>query len=160
LHSRVLGTLLFLFIIGIGQTLADTHQDSEPETLLESLLSQARSQENLPSLTRDVQADRTAALYAAELARLGVLSHRDGRGRSAADRFAWTGRLVTVGEILGAGEDLKSLVPAWMASQGHRNILLSSRWDSWGLGLARSGRIWVAVVLFLEGGHSTGHSDL
>lgn len=145
--SRAWGALLLFILLGLPLAL-----EAEEAALgsLASSLAAVRRSEGLKDLPRDLQADATAASYAADLAKRGLLSHRDARGGRAADRFAWTGRLVTMGEIIGAGENLESLVPAWLDSPGHRKILLSPRWKSWGMGLVKTGLIWVAVVLFLE----------
>ena len=125
-------------------------QEEEAEKIVLTSLVTARLKNNLPVLTLDEQLIKTARDYSKELAFRGALSHRDLRGGRAAERFAWTRRTVILGEILGAGEDLTSLTPAWLNSPGHRKILLGTQWKAWGLGVTLQSKVWIAVVLFLE----------
>jgi len=108
-----------------------------------------RAQRGLPELDRDPLLERTAAAYAVDLKRRGVLSHVDERGRRALERFhAAGGTTVLVGEILGGGAALPSVTAAWEASAGHREVVLNPLWTHCGAAVFRSGAAAVWVVLF------------
>ena len=108
-----------------------------------------RAQRGLPELDRDPLLERTAAAYAADLERRGVLSHVDERGRRALERFhAAGGTTVLVGEILGGGAALPSVTAAWEASAGHREVVLNPLWTHCGAAAFRSDAAAVWVVLF------------
>ena len=109
-----------------------------------------RSREGLTELEEDPLLERTAAAYAADLARRGVLSHVDEQGRRALERFRdFGGTTVLVGEILGSGPDLAAVFQAWVASGRHRDVLFNPLWTHCGAAGVPSGAgggIW--VVLF------------
>jgi hypothetical protein len=108
-----------------------------------------REQRGLPELSTDPLLERTAAAYAADLKRRGVLSHVDQRGRRALGRFhAAGGTTVLVGEILGSGADLPSVTAAWEASASHRDVVLNPLWTHCGAAAAQSASTAVWVVLF------------
>ncbi|MBN2551396.1 MAG: hypothetical protein JXB06_01445 [Spirochaetales bacterium] len=109
-----------------------------------------RSREGLTELKEDPLLERTAAAYAADLARRGVLSHVDEQGRRALERFRdFGGTTVLVGEILGSGPDLAAVFEAWEASGRHRDVLFNPLWThcgAAGVPGGAGGGIW--VVLF------------
>jgi hypothetical protein len=98
------------------------------------------------------------------LASSGRLAHRDAAGRGALARYrAAGGSAARVGEILGAGPDLKAVTAAWEASPAHAAAALDPRWTHAGAGVAPQpaapaapdapaaeplGQVW--VVLFAE----------
>jgi hypothetical protein len=108
-----------------------------------------RTQLGLPEVGTDPLLERTAAAYAAELAERRVLSHVDGRGRRALQRFrAQGGTTVLVGEILGSGAALQQVSSAWKASPDHREVVLNPLWTHCGAAAVQSGSTVVWVVLF------------
>ncbi len=114
-----------------------------------SWLNGLRSQAGGGQLLPDSLLDRTALQYASELARRGVLSHVDGQGHSALQRYRAQGGTTTlVGEILGSGPDLYAVTAAWEQSAGHRDVVLKSQWTHCGVGSARFDGGEVLVVLF------------
>jgi len=108
-----------------------------------------RVQRGLSELDTDPLLERTAAAYADDLKRRGVLSHVDEQGRRALERFrANGGTTVLVGEILGSGAALQPLSAAWEASPGHREVVLNPLWTHCGAAAVQSGSTAVWVVLF------------
>jgi hypothetical protein len=108
-----------------------------------------RRQGGLPELGTDALLARTAAAYADDLKRRGVLSHVDQQGRRALGRFhAAGGTTVLVGEILGSGAAAPQVIAAWEASAGHREVVLNPLWTHCGAAAAQSGSTAVWVVLF------------
>jgi hypothetical protein len=93
--------------------------------------------------------ERTAASYAGELRRRGVLSHVDEEGRRALQRFhASGGTTVLVGEILGSGENLRQVAAAWEQSPRHREVVANPHWTHCGAARVRTGTAEIWVVLF------------
>jgi uncharacterized protein YkwD len=112
-------------------------------------LNQLRGQRGLSELATDPLLGQTAAAYAADLARRELLSHVDQWGRRALERFqASGGTTVLVGEILGSGAELASVIAAWEASPSHREVVLNPLWTHCGAAAAQSGSTAVWVVLF------------
>jgi hypothetical protein len=114
-----------------------------------TLLSDLRVRRGFSRLGRDPLLERTAAAYAADLRRRGVLSHVDESGRRALQRYkALGGTTVLVGELLGSGADPAAVAAAWEASAGHREVLLNPLWTHCGVGSAVTGGTTIWVVLF------------
>ncbi|UCF97690.1 MAG: hypothetical protein JSV89_21355 [Spirochaetaceae bacterium] len=108
-----------------------------------------RSLRGLSQLGADPLLEHTAALYAADLADRGVLTHLDEKGRRALQRFrAQGGTAVLVGEILGSGAQLSSLTSAWEGSQAHREVVFNPLWTHCGASAVAFGETRVWVVLF------------
>jgi hypothetical protein len=55
---------------------------------------------------------------------------------------------VLVGELLGSGAASASVIAAWEASAGHREVVLNPLWTHCGIAVERSGTTSVWVVLF------------
>jgi hypothetical protein len=116
-----------------------------------SWINGTRHAAGLAVLAADPLLSTTAEVWAARLARTGVLSHRGADGSSALDRYrALGGTEVRVGEILGAGPRLVDVERAWLKSDEHREVTLSSAWTHVGWGQSRRGTGEVWVVLFCQ----------
>ncbi len=121
------------------------------------VLGAERAERDRPTLRADDRLERAAQRHAADMARRGYFSHVSPGGESVLDRIrrtGWAGRAsVRVGEILargsGRGASAAAFRDAWMASAGHREIVLDRRYEQVGVGVAADGerrRTIVAVT--------------
>jgi len=111
-----------------------------------------RASHGLGALEEQPLLHRSAQAYAEALARSGRLSHRDGNGSTALDRYRQAGGTsIVIGEILGSGPEFSEIAAAWVRSASHREVVLDPRWTHAGAGRAlRSGReVWVVVFTAL-----------
>jgi uncharacterized protein YkwD len=134
-------------------------------------ISTIRGAVGLGPLEMDPILEHVAGEYAHELARRGVLSHRDARGRDALDRTQLAGGTATIiGEILGSGPGPAEVGAAWAASRTHRSVVENPLWTHVGAGCTVLGTRQVWVVLFAAkrirslriealGGSQAGSSD-
>jgi uncharacterized protein YkwD len=112
-------------------------------------ISTIRGAVGLGPLEMDPILEHVAGEYAHELARRGVLSHRDARGRDALDRTQLAGGTATIiGEILGSGPGPAEVGAAWAASRTHRSVVENPLWTHVGAGCTVLGTRQVWVVLF------------
>jgi uncharacterized protein YkwD len=96
------------------------------------LVNKARTAAGLPGFTWSRSLGRAATRHARDMTRRGYFAHRRSRGPSLARRVRAAGfRGRNVGEAIGYGCGSRatpaSIVRAWLASPGHRAILLSGR---------------------------------
>jgi hypothetical protein len=112
-------------------------------------LNDLRRKQGLSELGRDPLLERTAAAYAADLKRRGLLSHVDDLGRRALQRYqAQGGTSVLVGELLGSGPTPASVTAAWEASASHREVLSNPLWTHCGAASVSAGGTSIWVLLF------------
>ena len=119
------------------------------------LINQRRSLSGLNRLRVNGRLARAARRHAADMARHNYFSHVSGRGSSPLRRVRATGWRRGVGEALAWGCGVQSTpaatVAAWMASSGHRAIIMG-RGSAVGIGYRRAGgcsggrAFWVAEV--------------
>jgi len=118
--------------------------------LLVPLINQVRAEHGLVPLTENALLDADAQQYAEFIASRSALSHTaDGRTldmrAEAAGYSGWT----ALGENLAGGYDTpEQAVAAWLASEGHRAIILSPSYTETGVGCAWNaassyGSFWV-----------------
>lgn len=115
----------------------------------------------LLSVALPAQADDLAsAVNGARGQALPVDGNVDGFAQRAADRISAGQSLVhsdlspllgscnAVGEVMGYGPDLASVMAAFALSPSHWNTINQSKWNAMGTGQVRDsgGRLWVAVV--------------
>lgn len=125
-------------------------QSADPAAApLRDWVNDLRAERGLAELEIDPLLEQTAAAYAADLGRRGVLSHVDESGRRALQRFQDRGgTTVLVGEVLGSGASPASVTAAWEQSAGHRDVLLNPLWTHCGAASASTGKTTVWVLLF------------
>jgi uncharacterized protein YkwD len=92
---------------------------------------------------------RSAQIYARELARRDLISHQGEQSAGLRDRLHASGyRLISAGENLAAGPlDLDEALDHWLASAGHCENLMAPQFQELGLACVsapgRYGRFWV-----------------
>lgn len=130
--------------------LTDAGPQSETEAELERAVHDAvndrRADHGVPALERDDRIDRVARKHSADMAERGYFDHTSPEGHGPGDRMGaagmFPGECRAVGENIAysRGYDTKTvaeqIVDGWMASPGHRENLLHSRWDTQGIGIA------------------------
>lgn len=93
------------------------------------------------------QLETAARAQARLMARQDKLSHD--LGTTLRQRVTEAGYLLAVGENVAKGyKTLPATIEGWLASQGHRNTLLSNRFTEFGLAFARtnSGKLYWALI--------------
>jgi hypothetical protein len=147
--SVVLPILLFLLHFSPVPPAALAQGADCTEKSMRAWVNDLRRKQGLPELRTEALLERTAAAYAADLERRGVLSHVDELGRRALERLqAGGGTTVLVGEILGSGADPASVTAAWEESASHREVLLNPLWTHCGAASVSTGGTTIWVVLF------------
>jgi uncharacterized protein YkwD len=121
----------------------------QDEAAVVCLVNAARASLGLRELrVHPLMAD-AAERYARRMARDGFFDHFDPQGAGPAERLLASGygsrradRSWTAGEALGqatgAYADPKTIVYSWLASSGHRKILLGRRYKHVGVGIAEA----------------------
>jgi len=93
------------------------------------------------------QLEAAARSQARLMAQKDTLSHN--LGTTLRQRVTEAGYLLAVGENVAKGyKTLPAAIEGWLASQGHRNTLLSNRFTEFGLAFARtnSGKLYWALI--------------
>jgi uncharacterized protein YkwD len=97
-------------------------------------INQARAAHGLPKIWNfDVCTDQLAEKWGARIARTGVLEHRDQREVIRRCDNSWAGETL----VRGTGLSPETRVELWLASPGHREILLSPRAKRAGVAITR-----------------------
>lgn len=110
-------------------------------------------------LIADVTLDRAATAWAKVLASTCSFKHSTSTWR--ADRVAKAGWSAT-GENIAAGYSASAVVPAWMASSGHRRNILDSRYTGVGIGYAKGtcySTYWVQIFGWTKTAAPAGAGD-
>ena len=113
------------------------------------IVNQARASLGLRELRAHPLLDLAAERYARRMAREGFFSHQDPEGNGPAERVLAAGygsrradRPWTAAEALGLGSAAlaspQALVLTWLASPGHRKVLLGRQYKHAGVGIAES----------------------
>jgi uncharacterized protein YkwD len=110
------------------------------ETEIADLINMERTSRGLQALQVDIRLVQAARLHSQDMADQNFFSHTGTGGSYFADRidaagYAWT----AAGEDIAAGYTTAATVVAgWMASQGHRDIILSTSYRHVGVGYVYS----------------------
>jgi uncharacterized protein YkwD len=110
------------------------------ETEIATLINKERTSRGLQALQVDIRLVQAARLHSQDMASHNFFSHTGTGGSYFANRigaagYAWT----AAGEDIAAGYTTAATVVAgWMASQGHRDIILSTSYRHVGVGYAYS----------------------
>ena len=137
--------------VGAGATCADVDVIPTPETLPQveqatlCLLNGERADRGLGPVAADGQLAQAALAHASEMVEQSYFSHEGANGSTLTDRIRLTGYLPDAGDWI-VGENLawgtgslataRSIVNAWMNSEGHRANVLNGRYEDIGLGIA------------------------
>lgn len=119
------------------------------EDILPAWVNSIRERQGLSMLSEDHLLTRTAMNYCKELNTFGRLSHKDQYGNNALERYRRIkGTAVSVGEILGAGNNEEKILLSWMESQSHRDVILHKDWTHYGMGIYAAQDWEIIVMLF------------
>jgi hypothetical protein len=120
-------------------------------------LNQERVNRGLPALVSDTKLAPTSRSWSANMGSKNSLYHEPNLAAVASTvEPNWR----SVGENVGVGYGVQGLHDAFMGSTGHRNNILSSKYNRVGIGVAYAhGKTWV-TVRFLEGPAITGTTGL
>jgi uncharacterized protein YkwD len=135
-----------------GSTLIPPY-DPEMEQSIADMLNQQRSDNGLSSLALVSELTQAARRHALDMAENDFTGHTGSDGSSAGERMQDAGYdWMFWGEIIGwgFGGSAESMVDWWMNSPTHRSIILSTRFEDFGVGyvyLAGSdwGHYWTVV---------------
>jgi hypothetical protein len=141
--------LLPLAVLLLGASTAYCECPQADGDEIRGWISSIRGTTGLGPLETDPILEQVAGEYALELARRGVLSHRDTKGGDALDRTQLAGGTATlIGEILGSGPGPAEVAAGWAASEIHRSVVENALWTHLGVGCTVLGSRQVWVVLF------------
>ena len=135
--------LLCIFIFGSVTVSAE-------ETPLFHAVNAIRAEAGVTACGVDPAARRAAALYAEKIIDTNRFSHTDEQGRKGIDRYRDAGgRALKVGEVIGTGPTIESVINAWKQSREHKAVITNRNWTGVGAKAAETpaGGI-VAVLLF------------
>lgn len=113
------------------------------QDLARTEMNQDRRANGLRSLSVQADAQRKAQAWAERLARDNTIYHStltDGIGV----------RWCSLGENVGYGPSVPAIEDAYMASPGHRENILASRWNGVGTGVAYNGSRVFTVQVFIQ----------
>ena len=109
------------------------------------LLNEQRAAAGLPALVENARLDQTATAYSQDMVAERFFDHTSPEGQTVVDRLTAVGYLPGSGQWA-AGENIawgqgslatpRSIMNAWMNSEGHRENILSSNYSDIGLGVA------------------------
>jgi uncharacterized protein YkwD len=117
---------------------------AEFEIQVMNRINEVRRSAGLRKIARfDSCVDRMAEGWAGRIAKTGVLAHRDQRQVLRRCGQSWAGENLVRGRRLTP----HGAVDAWMASPGHREIILTPRARLAGVAFQRDGRGWYVGVL-------------
>lgn len=116
------------------------------EARIHERINEIRAERGLSQLDRNQQIASIARTYSADMATREYFSHTNPEGEGPADRFGdlYPNTCRAVGENLavvgnqGASDDeaiARRIVNGWMNSEGHRENILTARWDMEGIGV-------------------------
>ena len=152
LTFRALFTHIMLAALASALALAPAHaarpdQDDDDDEKLQSLertalegINAERAAAGLPPLVPSTELARLARAYSRDMAERRFFSHSDPDGLGVVDRTTKAGiSWKNVGENIARNRGFKDpaavAVREWMKSDGHRGIILDSRYDETGIGV-------------------------
>ena len=128
------------------ETRGTTVSSDEVEERIHERVNAIRAEHDLSRLDHDDEIASTARTYSHDMGERGYFSHVSPEGETPADRLddKYPGECSAVGEnlaLVGTGgaadadEIAERIVQGWMNSEGHRENILTARWDSQGIGV-------------------------
>ena len=126
--------------------MSDRPEDLTREQIL-ATINEVRRANGAGPWTYNPALEAAARAQARLMARQDTLSHN--LGTTLRQRVTEAGYMLAVGENVAKGyKTLPATIEGWLASQGHRNTLLSTRFREFGLAFARtnSGKLYWALI--------------
>lgn len=163
MRARILSIILpVILIVGASVAVAGPAQAATGDAA--SVFSQTNAQRakaGLKPLISDPALDQAAQAWAQQLANSCTFAHSTSAWRSA--RVAKAGWAAT-GENIAAGYTVAAVVPAWMASAGHKANILNAKYTGVGIGFAKGkcySSYWVQIFGWTKtaGVAGTGDAD-
>jgi uncharacterized protein YkwD len=165
LQSLTVPTLVAAALCGGADQPSAMLDRAEMRAAVSCLLGAERAQRSRSSLSPDARLERGAQRHARDMAQRGYFSHVTPGGAGVLDRLRRVGYVgngaVLVGEVLargrGGGSTPLAIRDAWLASRGHRDLILDPRFEEIGIGVAPSmagrdvGGVTVAVTFGRRG---------
>jgi uncharacterized protein YkwD len=164
LHHDVNRRLTLAAALGVTVALAPASEaessarcGGKPRAALMCRVNAERAAHGLRALRWDRRLSRAATRHARDMARRGYFAHQRSGGPDLGARLAragWSGKAwgETIAYGCGGAGSPRATVRAWMASPGHRAVILSGAYGRAGVGFARrapvgcGGRTWVLDV--------------
>lgn len=127
---------------------------SETESNILLAINRIRAKHGLAQLKHSDRLEIIAREQSRDMANSGILSHRDCGGHDLGTRIAaarvkeWRVIGENVGRSLGYRDNAETIVSVWMASEPHRNNILSGDFNVTGIGtaLAEDGTLYATQV--------------
>jgi uncharacterized protein YkwD len=140
---RTFGVLLVSILLG-GSAAAQQF-DSQAEQRFVELINRERERAGVPSLKVDERLVKAAREHSARMAQAKTLSHQIGGEPRLSNRLAATGiRFNSDAENVAYDSEVESAHTGFMHSPGHRENILSPKYNTVGVGVVRSGDVlWV-----------------
>lgn len=121
-------------------------EDNLPETpVLQviDLVNQARSDAGCDPVKVDQRLNRAAAKHSVDMAERNYFSHDTPEGEDFAERIRAEGYPSPGAENIAQGQrNARTVMEAWMQSEGHRNNILNCELTAIGVGFAREEFVW------------------
>lgn len=121
-------------------------EDNLPETpVLQviDLVNQARSDAGCDPVKVDQRLNRAAAKHSVDMAERNYFSHDTPEGEDFAERIRAEGYPSPGAENIAQGQrNARTVMEAWMQSEGHRNNILNCELSAIGVGFAREEFVW------------------
>ena len=139
LFSALAAPALALAVPGFVQAASDVEDRYQETGALHGIINNVREANGLAALARSARLDDAARFHSSDMAWNGFLGHTSSDGTDAISRIRRFYTLPTwVGETLGGGyASAGDLVGAWLASDGHRAVLLGSQFQTLGISCMR-----------------------
>jgi uncharacterized protein YkwD len=148
---------LTVALVPAGEAESSARCGGAPRAALLCLVNAERAAHGVRALRWDGRLSRAATRHARDMVRHGYVGHQRGGGAELDARLAragWHGSAwgETIAYGCGRAGSPRRTVRSWMASSGHRAVILSGAYGRAGIGLARrapvgcGGRTWVLDV--------------
>jgi uncharacterized protein YkwD len=153
---RLQGFWLAIILLGAALAWADESAEKEPkltkeEQLVLDLTNEARAKEKLPPLKVNATLVKVARAHSANMAKQHKMEH-ELDGKTPAQRLDDAGYdYRSMGENIAAGDkpvSIRKIFQGWMESEGHREHIMSPKFDEIGIGIAADKREYYYTQVF------------
>jgi uncharacterized protein YkwD len=144
LQSLTVSTFVAAALCGGADQPATSLDRAEMRAAVACVLGAERADSSRRALQPDARLERGAQRHARDMAERGYFSHVTPGGAGVIERLRRAGYVgngaAVVGEVLargrGTGSSPLAIRDAWMASRGHRDVILDPRFQDVGIGVA------------------------
>jgi uncharacterized protein YkwD len=144
LQSLTVSTFVAAALCGGADKPATALDRAEMRAAVACVLGAERAEHQRRPLQPDARLERGAQRHARDMADRGYFSHVTPGGAGVIERLRRAGYVgdgaAVVGEVLargrGAGSSPLAIRDAWLASRGHRDVILEPRFEQMGIGVA------------------------